>query len=110
MWFITVSHPLAELVVEAASGFIKRGSSFWPYYRIKHGRRPGKTFFISLINQDQTDRQRKNEETLPDRFGVTIKMEDGHKLCGALDMLQVINGIIQVSLPIFIKVDQSRSS
>lgn len=66
--------------------------------------------FFCLIYPIQTNRQRNNQETLPDRFGVTIKVEDGHKLRHALDMLQVINGIIQVSLPIFIKVDQSRSS
>lgn len=58
MWFFTVSHPLAELVVEAASGFIRGGSSFWPYHRIKHGRRPGMTFFISFIYQiKQTDKE-----------------------------------------------------
>lgn len=58
---ITVSHPLAELVVEAASWFIRRGSSFWPYHRIKHGRRPGKTFFlVRFIQIKQKDKQTIN--------------------------------------------------
>lgn len=37
-------------------------------------------------------------------------MEDGDKLHDILYLLEVINGIIQVSLPLIIKVDQSRST
>lgn len=37
-------------------------------------------------------------------------MEDGYKLGDFLYTLQVINGIIHVSLALFIKVDQSRST
>lgn len=44
---------------------------------------------------------------LPDRAGVTVKMKDGLQLCDLSYMLQVINGIVQVSLPLFVKVDQS---
>lgn len=45
---------------------------------------------------------------LPDSFGVTVEMEDGYKLGVVFYMLQVVNGIIQVSLPLLVKVDQSR--
>lgn len=37
-------------------------------------------------------------------------MEDGYKLGDILYVLQVINGIIQVSLSLLVKVDQSRST
>lgn len=42
---------------------------------------------------------------LPDNFGVTVKIEDRHKLDGVSYMLQVINGVVQISFPFFIKVD-----
>lgn len=47
---------------------------------------------------------------LPDRVGVAVKIEDGFKLGDVAYMLQVINGIVQFSLPIFVKVDQSGST
>lgn len=107
---ITVDQPLAELVVETALRVVRGGFSFRPYHRIKHGGGPGKTFFFSLIYPGQTDCKQTNKSILPDSFGVTFKKEDGDKLHDILYLLQVINGIIQVSLPVLIKVDQSRST
>lgn len=46
--------------------------------------------------------------SLPDIFGVTVKMEDGYKLGGVSRVLKVVNGIVQVSLPLVVKVDESR--
>lgn len=45
---------------------------------------------------------------LPDSFGVTVEMEDGNELGDVSCMLQVIYRIIQVPLPLLVKVDQSR--
>ena len=42
---------------------------------------------------------------LPDSFGLTLEMEDGHELDVVSYMLQVVNGIVQISLPVFIKVN-----
>lgn len=47
---------------------------------------------------------------LPDVFGVTVKMENGHKLDFVSNVLQVINGIVQIPLSFLIKVDQSGGS
>lgn len=66
-------------------------------------------FLVSFICIKQAEKQ-INKKILPDSFGATVKMEDGYKLRDILDKLQVINGIIQVSLPLFVKVDQSRST
>lgn len=45
---------------------------------------------------------------LPDIFRMAVKMENGHELGGVSCMLQVINGVVHISLPVLIKVDQSR--
>ena len=46
----------------------------------------------------------------PDRFGVAVKMKDGHKCGAVISMLQIKNGVVQVPLTLLIKVDQSRGS
>lgn len=51
-----------------------------------------------------------NKSVLPDIFAVTFKVEDGHKLSDVSRVLQVIDGIVQISLPLLIKVDQSRGT
>ena len=45
---------------------------------------------------------------LPHIFGLTVKIQNGHKLEDVSCVLQVINGIVQISLPLLVKVDESR--
>lgn len=49
-----------------------------------------------------------NVKVLPDSFGVTVEVEDGYELGDGSRVLQVINGIVQFSLPLPVKVDESR--
>lgn len=83
--------------------------SLRPHHRIKHGGRPAETF-LSLTYPDIKSNRQTNGGIIPDSFGVTVKMEDGYKLGDPFHVLQVINGIIQVSLPLFVKVDQPRGA
>lgn len=47
---------------------------------------------------------------LPNSFAVTVEMKDGNKLGDVPQVLQVVNGIIQIPLPFLVEMDQSRSS
>lgn len=42
---------------------------------------------------------------LPDSFGVAVEVEDGYKLVDFSYILQIINGIVHISLPVLVKVD-----
>lgn len=66
------------------------------------------TVLCGLCKCVDKKRWRVWKRLLPDSFGVTVEMKDGYELGDVSHMLQVINRIIQVPLPLLVKVDQSR--